>query len=127
MDKKQMEELMKARVVSPTDRQVVKSVDLLTPVAVNQEQRDISNEAEPTNNQTAEAANISAAKATNIHEPETGKKRGRPKSTTEKLVHYSTWLPEDLTYALRHKALDLHKKDYEVVTDAIRAYLDKPE
>ena len=120
MDKRQMEELMKTRVVPVVDRQVVKEVDLLKPAAP---------EMEATNNQTAEAVNISADKAVKIQEtknedPETGKKRGRPKSAVEGLVHFSTWLPEELTWRIRHKALDLHKKDYEVVTEAIETYLE---
>jgi len=120
MDKKQMEELMKRRVAPMVNRQVVKEVDLLKPAAP---------EVEATNNQTTEAANMSTDKAVNIQETknedlETGKKRGRPRSEAKNLVHFSTWLPEDLTYALRHRALDLHKKDYEVVTEAIEAYLE---
>lgn len=120
MDKKQMEELMKTRVVPVVDRQVVKEVDLLKLAAP---------EMEATNNQTTEAANMSTDKAVNIQETknedlETGKKRGRPRSEAKNLVHFSTWLPEELTWRIRHKALDLHKKDYEVVTKAIEAYLE---
>lgn len=120
MDKKQMEELMKTRVAPMVDRQVVKEVDLLKPAAP---------EVEATNNQTTEAVNISADKAVKIQETknedlETGKKRGRPKSTTEGLIHFSTWLPEELAWAIRAKAVELHKKDYEVVTEAIKAYLE---
>jgi hypothetical protein len=123
MDKKQMEELMKTRVAPMVDRQVVKEVDLLRPAAP---------EVEATNNQAAAAVNIPADKAPSIQEPEhtdveTGKKRGRPKSAVEGLIHFSTWLPEELAWAVRAKAVELHKKDYEVVTEAIRAYLDKPE
>jgi len=119
MDKKQMEELMKTRVAPMVDRQVVKEVDLLKPAAP---------EVEATNNQTTEAVNISADKAVKIQETknedlETGKKRGRPKSTTEGLIHFSTWLPEELAWAIRAKAVALHKKDYEVVTEAIETYL----
>ena len=121
MDKKQMEELMKTRVAPMVDRQVVKEVDLLKPAAP---------EVEATNNQTTEAVNISADKAVKIQETknedlETGKKRGRPKSTTEGLIHFSTWLPEELAWAIRAKAVELHKKDYEVVTEAIEEYLDR--
>ena len=120
MDKKQMEELMKTRVAPMVDRQVVKEVDLLKPAAP---------EVEATNNQTTEAVNISADKAVKIQETknedlETGKKRGRPKSAVEGLVHFSTWLPEELAWAIRAKAVALHKKDYEVVTEAIREYLE---
>ena len=119
MDKKQMEELMKRRVAPMVNRQVVKEVDLLKPAAP---------EVEATNNQTTEAVNISADKAVKIQETknedlETGKKRGRPKSTTEGLIHFSTWLPEELAWAIRAKAVALHKKDYEVVTEAIETYL----
>jgi len=121
MDKKQMEELMKTRVAPMVDRQVVKEVDLLKSAAL---------EMEATNNQTAEAANMSTDKAVNIQETknedlETGKKRGRPKSAVEGLVHFSTWLPDELAWAIRAKAVELHKKDYEVVTEAIKTYLDK--
>jgi len=121
MDKKQMEELMKTRVAPMVDRQVVKEVDLLKPAAP---------EMEATNNQTTEAVNISADKAVKIQETknedlETGKKRGRPKSAVEGLVHFSTWLPEELAWAIRAKAVALHKKDYEVVTEAIEEYLDR--
>lgn len=120
MDKKQMEELMRTRVAPMVDRQVVKEVDLLKPAAP---------EVEATNNQTTEAANMFTDKAVNIQETknedlETGKKRGRPKSTTEGLIHFSTWLPEELAWAVRAKAVELHKKDYEVVTEAIEAYLE---
>jgi hypothetical protein len=132
MDKKQMEELMKTRVAHMVDRQVVREVDLLKPATPEQDRGNVDQEIQATNNQTTEAVNISADKAVKLQETknedlETGKKRGRPKSETKNLVHFSTWLPEDLTYALRHRALDLHKKDYEVVTEAIRAYLDKPQ
>ena len=121
MDKKQMEELMKTRAAPMVDRQVVKEVDLLKPAAP---------EMEATNNQTTKAANMSTDKAVNIQETknedlETGKKRGRPKSTTEGLIHFSTWLPEELAWAIRAKAVQLHKKDYEVVTEAIEEYLDR--
>ena len=120
MDKKQMEELMKTRVAPMVDRQVVKEVDLLKPVTP---------ELEATNNQTTEAANMSTDKAVNIQETKnedlgTGKKRGRPRSAVEGLIHFSTWLPEELAWAIRAKAVALHKKDYEVVTEAIEAYLE---
>lgn len=42
----------------------------------------------------------------------------------EGLVHFSTWLPEGLAWAIRAKAVELHKKDYEVVTEAIKTYLE---
>jgi len=120
MDKKQMEELMKTRVAPMVDRQVVKEVDLLKPVTP---------EVEATNNQTTEAANMSTDKAVNIQETKNedlgaGKKRGRPRSAVEGLIHFSTWLPEELAWAIRAKAVALHKKDYEVVTEAIEAYLE---
>jgi hypothetical protein len=129
MDKKQMEELMKTRVVPVVDRQIVKEVDLLKPRTTDQKYQDIPERAKPTNNQTAEAVNISADKAPSIQATvnenmEAGRRRGRPKSTTEGLVHFSTWLPEELAWAIRAKAVELHKKDYEVVTEAIEAYLE---
>jgi hypothetical protein len=122
VDKKQIEELMKTKVAPTVDRQVVKQVDLLKPVLP---------EVEATNNQAADAVNMSADKAANIQESEhtdteAGKKRGRPKSAVPGLVHYSTWLPEELAWAIRAKAVELHKKDYEVVTEAIRKYLENP-
>jgi len=49
----------------------------------------------------------------------------RARATTKGLVRLSTWLPEELTWAVRAKAVELHKKDYEVVTEAIEAYLEK--
>jgi hypothetical protein len=128
MDKKKMEELMKKRVAPMPDRQVVKSVDLLKPATAEQAPASVLQETNATNNQTTEAVNISAAKAPSIQDTMNDnsiatKKRGRPRSTTEGLVHFSTWLPEELTWRLRAKAVALHKKDYEVVTDAIEAYL----
>jgi hypothetical protein len=128
MDKKKMEELMKKRVAPMPDRQVVKSVDLLKPATAEQASASVLQETNATNNQTTEAVNISAAKAPSIQDTMNDnsiatKKRGRPRSTTEGLVHFSTWLPEELTWRLRAKAVALHKKDYEVVTDAIEAYL----
>ncbi|HZL82606.1 MAG TPA: hypothetical protein VFB98_03875 [Candidatus Deferrimicrobium sp.] len=119
MDKKKIEELMKARVAPMVDRQVVMGVDLLKPAAP---------EVKAINNQTTEAANMFTDKAVNIQETkneslETDKKRGRPKSAVEGLVHFSTWLPEELAWAIRAKAVALHKKDYEVVTEAIEEYL----
>jgi hypothetical protein len=128
MDKKQMEELMKKRVAPMADRQVVKSVDLLKPATAEQAPASVL-QTNATNNQTTEAVNISAAKAVNIQEAlyeiaDTGKKRGRPRSLKGNLVHFSTWLPEELTWLLRAKAVALHKKDYEVVAEAIATYLE---
>ena len=129
MDKKQMEELMKKRVAPMADRQVVKSVDLLKPATAEQDRGNVTPEAKATNMQTAEAINISSAKAPSIQGPVAedfglGKKRGRPRSTTEGLVHFSTWLPEELTWEIRAKAVELHKKDYEVVMEAVATYLE---
>jgi hypothetical protein len=129
MDKKKMEELMKKRVAPMPDRQVVKSVDLLKPATAEQAPASVLQETNATNNQTTEAVNISAAKAVNIQEAlyeiaDTGKKRGRPRSLKGNLVHFSTWLPEELTWLLRAKAVALHKKDYEVVAEAIATYLE---
>jgi hypothetical protein len=128
MDKKQMEEPMKKRVARTADQQVVKSVDLLKPVTPGEDRGSVVQEIQATNNQTAEAPNMSIDKAVSIQETknedlETGKKRGRPKSTTEGLVHLLTWLPEELAWAIRARAVVLHKKDYEVVTEAIETYL----
>lgn len=129
MDKKQMEELMKTRVAPLVDRQVVKEVDLLKPATPEQGRGRVDQEISATNNQTTEAANMFTDKAANIQETknedlETGRKRGRPKSAVEGLIHFSTWLPEELAWAIRTKAVELHKKDYEVVTEAIRNYLE---
>lgn len=129
MDKKQMEDLMKTRVALMADRQVVRSVDLLEPPTPDQDRGNVDQEIQATNNQTAEAVNISTDKAVSIQDTknedlEAGKKRGRPKSAVEGLVHFSTWLPEELTWAIRAKAVELHKKDYEVVTEAIQTYLE---
>lgn len=132
MDKKRMEELMAKRVAPVMDRQVVRAVDLLKPATPEQDRGSVAQESQATNNQTTEAVNISADKAPSIQETmnenvETGKRRGRPRSTTEGLIHFSTWLPEELAWAIRAKAVELHKKDYEVVTEAITAYLEKLE
>lgn len=132
MDKKRMEELMAKRVAPVMDRQVVRAVDLLKPATPEQDRGSVVQENQATNNQTTEAVNISADKAPSIQETmnenvEAGKRRGRPRSTTEGLIHFSTWLPEELAWAIRAKAVELHKKDYEVVTEAITAYLEKLE
>jgi hypothetical protein len=130
MDKKTLERLMAKRNATSVGRQVVKEVDLLTPVASDEDGGDVLEESgEASKHQNTEAANISTIKATSIQETvneDIGavKKRGRPKSATEGLVHYSTWLPEELAWAIRGKAVALHKKDYEVVTDAIRTYME---
>ena len=117
MDKKQMEELMKTRVAPLVDRQVVKEVDLLKPATPEQGRGHVDQEILATNNQTTEATNMFTDKAANIQETknqdlETGRKRGRPKSAVEGLIHFSTWLPEELAWAIRAKAVALHKKDY---------------
>lgn len=129
MDKKRMEELMAKRVAPVMDRQVVRAVDLLKPATPEQDRGSVVQESQATNNQTTEAVNISADKAPSIQETmnenvEMGKRRGRPRSTTEGLIHFSTWLPEELAWAVRAKAVELHRKDYEVVTEAIKTYLE---
>jgi hypothetical protein len=117
------------RVTPAVARQIVESVDLLKPATPEQVRGTVLPENKPTNNQITEAGNMPTAKAVSIQETKTekleaGKKRGRPKSAVEGLVHFSTWLPEGLAWAIRAKAVELHKKDYEVVTEAIKTYLE---
>lgn len=122
MDKKRMEELMARRVAPVPDRQVVKSVDLLEPPTTKQDHNELPREEESTNISTAKTLSI---QETMDEDSGAGKKRGRPRSATEGLVHFSTWLPEELTWEIRARAVALHKKDYEVVTEAIKAYLQE--
>lgn len=122
MDKKRMEELMARRVAPVPDRQVVKSVDLLEPPTTKQDHNELPREEESTNISTAKTLSI---QETIDEDSGAGKKRRRPRSATEGLVHFSTWLPEELTWEIRARAVALHKKDYEVVTEAIKAYLQE--
>jgi len=45
------------------------------------------------------------------------------RNAIESLMHFSTWLPEDLIWAIRRKAAALHKKDYKMATEVIKSYL----
>ena len=121
MDKKKMEELMSKRTAPAAGRQVVKSIDLLEPATAGQDGGSSSRDGEATSISSAKAPSI---QATEYESAEAGRKRGRPRSATEGLGHFSTWLPEQLTWDIRAKAVALHKKDYEVVTEAIRSYLE---
>ena len=130
MDKKTMEELIAKRTAPAVERQVVKSVDLLNPVDLEQDRASAGGEKEMAGAHAAVAPSILATKPPSIQESanenaSTGGKRGRPRSSAEALIHFSTWLPEGLAWEIRAKAVELHKKDYEVITEALRSYLDK--
>lgn len=130
MDKKRMEELIAKRTASAVERQVVKSVDLLNPVDSGQERASAGGEKEMAAVRAAAVPSILATKPLSIQESvndnaNSGGKRGRPRSSAEGLIHFSTWLPEGLAWEIRAKAVELHKKDYEVITEALRSYLDK--
>jgi hypothetical protein len=108
-NQKKLKDLLKQRA-TPPQREAVKPVNLYTNPQVDKDTE--YNKSIQVNKTTKPLVSKSVSKQTS-------------KEVKPLIVKYTTHLTKDLIKAIKQKALDTDKKDYEVVREAIEEYIKK--